>query len=117
MNDALRRRLRRITLALLVIGGAAAFVLFGPSESEILARQAAWKAVVADNLFLALLVFFLVEVVLVGLSVPVGTGLSVIAGVLFGRWVGTLVVSFASTLGALLAMLAARYVLRDSIRG
>jgi uncharacterized membrane protein YdjX (TVP38/TMEM64 family) len=116
MNDALRRRLPRVVLAVLVVGGAAAFVLFGPSESQILARQSAWKAWVADNLFLALLVFFLVEVVLVALSVPVATGFSVLAGVLFGRWSGTLVVSFASTLGALLAMLTARYVLRDSVR-
>ena len=116
MTETRRRRLSRAALALLVIGAAAAFVLFGPSESEILARQADWKAAVADNLFLALLAFFLVEVVLVALSVPVGTGLSVIAGVLFGRWLGTLVVSFASTLGALMAMLAGRYVLRDTVR-
>src|SRR5262249_41856594 len=56
------------------------------------------------------------EVILVALSVPLATPLSVLAGVLFGRWLGTLVVSFASTLGAWLAMLTARYVLRDSIR-
>lgn len=116
MTDARRCRLPRVALAILVVGGAVAFVLFGPSESEILGRQSAWKVWVADNLFRALLVFFLVEIVLVALSVPVATGLSVLAGVLFGRWVGTLVVSFASTLGALLAMLTARYVLRDSVR-
>jgi uncharacterized membrane protein YdjX (TVP38/TMEM64 family) len=115
MTETRRRYLSRAALALLVVGGAAAFMLFGPSESEVLARQSAWKAAVADNLLLALLVFFLVEVVLVGLSVPVATGLSVLAGVLFGRWLGTLVVSFASTLGALLAMLVARYVLQDSV--
>jgi pyruvate/2-oxoglutarate dehydrogenase complex dihydrolipoamide dehydrogenase (E3) component/membrane protein DedA with SNARE-associated domain len=38
------------------------------------------------------------------------------AGASFGLWWGTLVVSLASTLGATLAMLAARYVLRDSIQ-
>lgn len=116
MTPTLRRRLPRALVALLVVGAAAVFILAGPSEAELLARQAAWKAAVADNLLPALLVFLVAEVVLVGLSVPVATGLSVFAGVLFGRWLGTLVVSFASTWGALLAMLATRYVLHDAIR-
>jgi uncharacterized membrane protein YdjX (TVP38/TMEM64 family) len=116
MTDAVRRHVPRVLLALAVAGAVVAFYLFGPSEAEVLARQASWKAAVADNLFLALLIFFVVEVVLVGLSVPVATGLSVLAGLLFGRWLGTLVVSFASTLGAVLAMLAARYVVGDAVR-
>ena len=93
MTDAVRRRLPRALLALAVVGAVAAFYLFGPSESEIFARQAGWKAAVADNLLLAVFIFFIVEVILVGLSVPVATGLSVLAGFMFGRWLGTLVVS------------------------
>jgi uncharacterized membrane protein YdjX (TVP38/TMEM64 family) len=116
MNEALRRRLPRAAVAFLVVAGVAAFFLFGPSEAEVLARQARWKAIVADHLLLALLVFFVVEVVLVGLSVPVATGLSILAGVLFGRWLGTGVVSVASTVGALFAMLVARYVFRGSLQ-
>jgi uncharacterized membrane protein YdjX (TVP38/TMEM64 family) len=116
MTGTVRRRLPRAAVALLVVGAATLFFLVGPSEAEVLAHQAAWRAAVADNLFPALLIFFAVEVILVGLSVPVASGLSVLAGLLFGRWVGTLVVSFASTLGALAAMLVARYVLGDSIR-
>jgi uncharacterized membrane protein YdjX (TVP38/TMEM64 family) len=116
MTAALRRRLPRLLVALLVVAGVASFFVFGPTEADILARQAAWKSAVRDNLLLALVIFFVAEVILVALSVPVATGLSVLAGVLFGRLLGTLVVSFASTLGALAAMLTARYVLRDSIR-
>jgi uncharacterized membrane protein YdjX (TVP38/TMEM64 family) len=116
MTGSLRRRLPRALLGLLAIGGMVAFFTFGPSEAEVLSHQAAWKAVVRDNLLLAVLLFFVAEVVLVALSVPVATGLSVLAGMLFGRWLGALVVSFASTLGAFLAMLTARYVLGESIR-
>ena len=116
MTGTIRRRLPRVAVAVVVIGCVAAFFAFGPSESEILSRQSAWKAAVRENWLLAIALFFLAEVVLVALSVPIATGLSVLAGVLFGRWTGTLVVSFASTLGATLAMLIARYVLRDSIR-
>jgi uncharacterized membrane protein YdjX (TVP38/TMEM64 family) len=116
MTETLRRRLPRVILALLVLAGIAAFVFFGPSETEVLSYGAAWKAAVRENLVLAVLIFFVAEVVLVALSVPLATLLSVLAGVLFGRWLGTLVVSFASTFGAWLAMLTARYLLRDSIR-
>lgn len=38
------------------------------------------------------------------------------AGALFGLAVGTVIVSFASSIGATLAFLASRYVLRDSIQ-
>ncbi|HAS50568.1 MAG TPA: TVP38/TMEM64 family protein, partial [Gammaproteobacteria bacterium] len=39
------------------------------------------------------------------------------AGAIFGVWWGTLIVSFASTIGATLAFLAARFVLRDWVQG
>lgn len=38
------------------------------------------------------------------------------AGAIFGLWLGTLVVSFASAIGAALAFLSARYVLRDWVK-
>ncbi|WP_373504175.1 VTT domain-containing protein, partial [Aestuariivirga sp.] len=38
------------------------------------------------------------------------------AGALFGFWQGLLIVSFASTIGATLAFLASRYLLRDWVR-
>jgi uncharacterized membrane protein YdjX (TVP38/TMEM64 family) len=40
-----------------------------------------------------------------------------IAGALFGVVVGTIIVSFASTLGATLAFLSARFVLREWVQG
>ena len=42
--------------------------------------------------------------------------LSLLAGALFGRWLGFAVVSLAATLGATIAMLASRYVLRDWVQ-
>ncbi|NYT77669.1 FAD-dependent oxidoreductase [Alcaligenaceae bacterium] len=60
--------------------------------------------------------FFAVYVVVTGLSVPGATILTLAAGAVFGVVAGTLIVSFASTLGALVAMLVARYVLRDTIQ-
>ena len=59
--------------------------------------------------------FFLVYVAVAAASLPGAAVMTLAAGALFGVLVGTIIVSFASTLGATLAFLASRYVLRDGI--
>ncbi len=59
--------------------------------------------------------FFLVYVAVTAASLPGAAVMTLAAGALFGVFVGTVVVSFASTLGATLAFLASRYVLRDTV--
>ena len=61
------------------------------------------------------IVFFAVYVLITALSLPGAAIMTLAAGASFGLVWGTVVVSVASTLGATLAMLAARYLLRDSI--
>jgi uncharacterized membrane protein YdjX (TVP38/TMEM64 family) len=63
----------------------------------------------------ALLIFFGVYVGVTALPLPAATVLSLLAGALFGLGPGVAVVSLASTLGATLAMLSSRYVLRDAV--
>jgi pyruvate/2-oxoglutarate dehydrogenase complex dihydrolipoamide dehydrogenase (E3) component/uncharacterized membrane protein YdjX (TVP38/TMEM64 family) len=60
--------------------------------------------------------FFAVYVLVTALSFPGAAVLTLAAGALFGLGWGTLLVSFASTAGATLAFLAARYLLRDSLQ-
>jgi uncharacterized membrane protein YdjX (TVP38/TMEM64 family) len=64
----------------------------------------------------AVVLFFLAFVVLTGLSLPVAGVMMLAAGALFGRWVGCGVVLGASVLGATLAFLVSRYLLRDWVR-
>ena len=61
------------------------------------------------------LAFFAVYVLITALSLPGAAIMTLASGASFGLVWGTIVVSFASTLGATLAMLAARTVLRDVI--
>ena len=63
-----------------------------------------------------LAVFFAVYVAMAALSFPGAAILTLAGGAIFGLWVGLVVVSFASSLGALLAFLAARYLLADSVQ-
>ncbi len=60
--------------------------------------------------------YFALYVGATALSIPGAAVLTLAAGAMFGFWVGLLVVSFASSLGALLAFLAARYLLRDALQ-
>jgi pyruvate/2-oxoglutarate dehydrogenase complex dihydrolipoamide dehydrogenase (E3) component/uncharacterized membrane protein YdjX (TVP38/TMEM64 family) len=58
-----------------------------------------------------------VYVAVTGLSLPGAAIMTLAAGAIFGLAWGTVIVSFASTLGATLAFLASRYVLRDWVQG
>jgi pyruvate/2-oxoglutarate dehydrogenase complex dihydrolipoamide dehydrogenase (E3) component/uncharacterized membrane protein YdjX (TVP38/TMEM64 family) len=60
--------------------------------------------------------FFLIYVTATALSLPGAAILTLTAGALFGLVEGLLLASFASSLGALLAFLVSRYILRDTIK-
>jgi uncharacterized membrane protein YdjX (TVP38/TMEM64 family) len=78
-----------------------------------------WEEIVGwkeENPWLFGIAFFLLYVGAVGLSVPIAVPLSLAAGALYGRWLGTLFVSFAATAGASLAFLTCRYLFRDAVQ-
>ncbi len=60
--------------------------------------------------------FFGIYVLATALSIPGAVVLTLAAGAIFGLGMGLLEVSFASSVGALLAFLAARYLLRDMVQ-
>ncbi len=83
---------------------------FKASQEDIVAAKDA-------NPVLYISGFFLLYVAVTGLSIPGAAIMTLIAGALFGVLIGTIIVSFASTLGATLAFLSARFVLRDWVQG
>ena len=62
---------------------------------------------------IATLGYFIIYVLVTALSLPGATLLTLAGGAVFGLWWGLLIISFASTIGATLAFLIARYLLRD----
>ena len=64
-----------------------------------------------------LLAYFAVYVLVAALSLPGAAILTLAGGASFGLVCGTVVVSLASTIGATLAMLTARYLVRDAVTG
>ena len=60
-------------------------------------------------------IFSFVYILLTSLSIPGGIILTILAGALFGSFLGTLIVSFTSCIGASVAFLMSRYFFRNFI--
>jgi len=78
--------------------------------------QAGFAALFAQRPATVIGVFFAIYVALTALSFPGAAVMTLAAGAIFGLVMGTVIVSFASSIGATLAFLAARFVLRDSVQ-
>ena len=108
-------------LLLLLALAAAAFLAWQAGLFQLLTldalktRQAEFQALYAAHPAAVLAGFFALYVAVTGLSLPGAAILTLAAGALFGLVTGTILVSFASTLGATLAFLAARYLFRAPV--
>ena len=112
-----KKKLLFIAILLLLLG---AFFVFDLGRFLSLAylksQQANFAALYAERPALVIGAYALVYIVVFALALPVGAVMTLAGGALFGLAVGTVVVSFASSIGALLAFLASRHLLADSVR-
>jgi uncharacterized membrane protein YdjX (TVP38/TMEM64 family) len=97
-----------------------AYFYFGLNEyltlTELKQRQAGLIENYNANPLPFLAGFFFVYVAVTSLSLPGAAILTLVAGALFGLVTGTILVSFASTIGATLAFLSSRFLLRDWVQ-
>jgi len=113
--------MKKVILALVLLGALVAYFVFDLGQilslENFKASQADIVAAKDANPVLYISGFFLLYVAVTGLSIPGAAIMTLVAGALFGVLVGTIIVSFASTIGATLAFLRARFVLRDWVQG
>lgn len=109
---------KKAALAAVMIGALVAFVRLGGSlDFETLkAHRAELLEFTRRNYAAMLIGGTAAYIAATALSFPVATLLTLAAGLLFGRWVGTVVVVVGATVGATLAFLAARYLFADAAR-
>jgi pyruvate/2-oxoglutarate dehydrogenase complex dihydrolipoamide dehydrogenase (E3) component/uncharacterized membrane protein YdjX (TVP38/TMEM64 family) len=104
--------LKRAAILILFVAAIAAFFAFDLGSYLTIENLKAQRAGVADyyaaNPLLVIGAYVIVYVAV--------TGLSLAGGAIFGVVTWTIIVSFASTIGATLAMLASRYLLRDWVQ-
>jgi len=110
----------RLLVLLLVVAAAVAFFASGAhrylSFENVKAEQARIDTWYRARPVATAAAFFALYVAITGLSIPGATVLTLVAGAVFGLATGTVLVSFAASLGATLAFLVARFLLRDGVR-
>ena len=109
----------RKLLIVVLIALIAAFFIFDLgrffSLEYLKSQQAALNGLYESRPLMIIAAFFLVYIAVTALSLPGAAILTLAAGAQFGLLLGTLIASFASTIGATLAFLVSRYLLRDTI--
>ncbi|TXZ09301.1 TVP38/TMEM64 family protein [Vibrio mimicus] len=110
---------RKLIIALILIAIAALLVT---QFSQYLtlevakAKQAELASYIDAHLLQAALIYFVVYVLLTAFSIPGATVVTLLGAALFGFWLSLLLASFASTIGATLAFLSSRFLLRDWVQ-
>lgn len=79
-------------------------------------QQQAFEQFYQANLILTVISYFVIYVLVTALSLPGATILTLAGGALFGLLFGTVIISFASTVGATLAFLMSRFLLREFVQ-
>ncbi|MFN3236875.1 MAG: FAD-dependent oxidoreductase [Pseudomonadales bacterium] len=111
--------MKRVILLLAVVALIASYFVFDLGQyfslQYIKAEQANIAAHVEANPLLSAGIFFLIYVAVTALSLPGAAIMTLAAGAVFGLLWGLVLVSFASTIGATLAMLVSRFILREQV--
>jgi pyruvate/2-oxoglutarate dehydrogenase complex dihydrolipoamide dehydrogenase (E3) component/uncharacterized membrane protein YdjX (TVP38/TMEM64 family) len=112
--------MKRILMVLLILAMIASFFAFDLEHYLTLASlkqsQSDFMALKAESPWLVAAAGFILYVVAAALSLPGALIMTLAMGAVFGLVMGTFIVSFASSIGATLAFLASRFVLRNWVQ-
>ncbi len=107
-------------IGLLAVVAIAAFFYFDLGKwlslENLKSQQVSLSNTVDQHFWLSVLIFFLVYVAVAAFSLPGAAVLTLAGGAIFGLVTGFITVSFASSIGALIAFLGARFLFRDAIK-
>ncbi len=110
----------RSLVVLIVVLLIAAFFVFDLGQyltlDYIKSQRQSFLDFYAQNRFATLAIYFAIYVAVTALSLPGATVMTLAGGAVFGLATGLLLISFASTIGATLAFVISRFVLRDTVQ-
>ncbi|MBU0676268.1 MAG: TVP38/TMEM64 family protein [Proteobacteria bacterium] len=114
------KAITRISILCLIVLVVAAFRHFDLGQyltlDYIKSSQERFQSLYQMNRFQVIAAYMAIYILVTALSLPGAAILTLAGGGLFGLMVGTVVVSFASTIGATLACLFSRFILRDWVQ-
>ena len=108
--------LTKIVLVLMLVSMIILFIVFDLDRfltlSYIKESQARFQELTTEHPLPVIASYMIIYILVTSLSLPGAAVLTLLGGALFGFWVGTLAVSFASTIGATFACFVSRFLLR-----
>ena len=114
------KHIQKIVIVCVVIAMIVLFKIFGLEQyftlEYIKTSQVRFTELYAAHRELVVAAYMGIYIVMAALSLPGAAVMTLLGGALFGLVVGTIVVSFASTIGATLACVVARFLLRDWVQ-
>ena len=113
--------MKRVALVIVIVAAIGAFFAFDLQQylsvDAFKASRAQIDAWHAAHPLATAATYFGIYVAVAALSLPGAAVMTLIGGAIFGFWRGMVLVSFASAIGATLAFLVARFLLRDWVQG
>lgn len=117
----MRGRTPKIIILTVIAVLIASFFIFDLGQyltlSYLKSQQQVFNDYYLNNRFSTLLIYFVIYILVTALSLPGAAVMTLAGGALFGLWTAVVVVSFASSIGATLAFLVSRFLLRDWVQG
>lgn len=111
---------RKLALASLIIAAAVILRIAIPDDllslASIKASQHRLTALYAEHRLAVIVLYMTMYVSFTLLSLPVAAVMTLAGGALFGPWTGTVIISFASSIGAALSFIVSRYMFRDWVQ-
>ncbi|AVF94734.1 TVP38/TMEM64 family protein [Vibrio diabolicus] len=110
---------KKLILGLILV---AIIIFLGVNFSQYLtlenakAQQEALTTYIDQNFVFSAAIYFFAYIAITAFSIPGAAVVTLLGAALFGFWTSLLLVSFASTMGATLAFLSSRYLLRDWVQ-
>ncbi len=116
----MKKYLNKIIILALIALAVAAYKIFNLGDylslSYIKQSQHNFMALYADHTVIVIGAYMLIYILVTSLSLPGAAVMTLAGGALFGLLRGTIIVSFASSIGATLACFVSRFVLRDWVQ-
>jgi uncharacterized membrane protein YdjX (TVP38/TMEM64 family) len=115
-----KKLLHRLLIVAAIIGAVVLFQTLGLGQYLTLdylkGSQDKFTELYSENRLGVIGTYLAVYIVVAALSLPGAAVMTLAGGFIFGFWVGLVLVSFASSIGATLACFVARFLLRDWVQ-